>query len=152
MQIQIFTIPVFGNAAATDEMNRFLRSHAVVDIEKQFIPNGNNSCWTFCVRYMSGVTQPQTGKSEKLDYKEILDADTFAKYMLLRDCRKEIALKHSVPVYLVFTNEELANIARMPEIKTGELKRIQGVGLKRVEKYGSGLIEMYLDRNNETPN
>ena len=34
MQIQIFTIPVFADQGQVEEMNRFLRSHSIIDIEK----------------------------------------------------------------------------------------------------------------------
>lgn len=152
MQLKIFTIPAFDNTAATDEINRFLRSHTVVDIEKQFISNGNSSFWSFCVRYMSVETSLKSGQREKVDYKELLDPVTFAKFSLLRDCRKEIAQRDSVPVYLVFTNEELANIAKMSDISIAELQKIQGIGAKRLEKYGTELIEMYQLKSNETSN
>lgn len=152
MQLKIFTIPAFDNTAATDEMNRFLRSHTVVDIEKQFISNGNNSFWSFCVRYMSVETSLKSGQKEKVDYKELLDPVTFAKFSLLRDCRKEIAQRDSVPVYLVFTNEELANIAKMSDISIAAAQKIHGIGAKRFEKYGAELIEMYQLKSNETSN
>jgi hypothetical protein len=42
MQIKIFTIPVFDGEKLNEEMNKFLRAHTIVDIEKQLIANGQN--------------------------------------------------------------------------------------------------------------
>ena len=152
MQIQIFTIPVQDNAGQTEEMNKFLRSHTVIDVDKQLINNGMNSFWTFCVRYLEGYNQPIINTTEKLDYKEILEPEVFSKYSLLRDGRKEISEKNGLPLYVIFTNEELANIAKIDGIKIEELSKIKGIGLKRVNKYGKELIDIFNRKTNETPN
>ena len=34
MQVQIFTLPLMPDAAQTEEMNHFLRSHKVIDVRK----------------------------------------------------------------------------------------------------------------------
>jgi len=152
MQIQIFTIPVFHDSTLTEEMNRFLRAHTVIDVERQFIENGNNSCWTFCIRFMATEKKDSTGSTEKVDYKEILEPVIFDKFSILRQCRKEVAEKHGVPIYLVFTNEELANIARLPAIGIGEVKKTSGLSKTKMEKYGKALIELYQQKSNETAN
>ena len=38
MQIQIFTIPIYDGGDALNEVNKFLRSHRVAEIQKSFIP------------------------------------------------------------------------------------------------------------------
>ena len=45
-----------------------------------------------------------------MDYKEILKSEDFAVFARLRDLRKEIAQAEAVPVYTVFTNEQLAQL------------------------------------------
>ena len=37
MQFKIFTIPVVDNGTAIEEMNRFLRSHKVLEAEQQLV-------------------------------------------------------------------------------------------------------------------
>ncbi len=37
MQIQIFTIPIIGGEQINDEMNRFLRTHKVLQTESQLV-------------------------------------------------------------------------------------------------------------------
>ena len=34
MQVQIFTLPLMPDAAQTEEINHFLRSHKVIDVRK----------------------------------------------------------------------------------------------------------------------
>ena len=43
MQIKIFTIPLFGNEDALEEMNKFLRGNKVVDISKTLVQQGDVS-------------------------------------------------------------------------------------------------------------
>jgi len=143
MQIQIFYVPVPDSSQTLDEMNRFLRSYKIIDVDKQFVASASNSFWTFCIRYISGEQTGAERKQTKVDYKEILDEATFAIYSRLRECRKMISEKEAVPVYAVFTNEELANIARLESITPVGLLSINGIGKGKVEKFGKTLIELY---------
>jgi len=152
MQVQIFTIPLQDNASKTEEMNKFLRSHNIIDVDKQLINDGINSFWTFCIRYTDGYVSSVANTSEKTDYKEVLEPEVFSKYSVLRDCRKEIADRNGVPVYVIFTNEELSNIAKMEEVKVENVSKIKGIGTKKMEKYGSELIGMFNLKINETAN
>ena len=51
-------------------------------------------------------------KTGRIDYKEVLDEKTFALFSKLREKRKVLAEKDAVPVYSVFTNEQLAQMAQ----------------------------------------
>lgn len=46
----------------------------------------------------------------KIDYRDILKPEDFTIYSKLREIRKEIAEKNGVPVYTVFTNEQLITV------------------------------------------
>ena len=144
MQYKIFSIPLYGDKAQEDELNLFLRSHRIAAVDKHFSENA--SAWCFCVTYIESTTpsgfSPQTRK-EKVDYKEILDEPTFARFSRLREARKQIAADEAIPAYSVFTNEELAAIAAKEELTVGSIVGIQGIGDKRTEKYGHRLIELY---------
>ncbi len=52
MQLQLFAVPVKSLAAAEGEMNGFLRAHRVLAVKKEFVADGENSFWTFCVEYL----------------------------------------------------------------------------------------------------
>jgi len=37
MQLKYFTIPAFDSGAANEELNKFLRSHRVLEVEQEFV-------------------------------------------------------------------------------------------------------------------
>ena len=51
MQVKIFMVPVKQIAEAEAEMNGFLRSHRVLGVKTEFVCDGENSFWTFCVEH-----------------------------------------------------------------------------------------------------
>lgn len=98
----------------------------------------------FTIQYIDSEpnTQETFSSKEKVDYKNVLDTKTFAQFSKLREARKKIAQEDAVPAYAVFTNEELAEIAKLEEINDKTLLAISGIGEKRVEKYGTILTEL----------
>ena len=45
MQVKIFTIPIIGGERVNEEMNTFLRSKKVLQIEKEFL--ASSAAWSF---------------------------------------------------------------------------------------------------------
>ncbi|MDR1866618.1 MAG: HRDC domain-containing protein [Bacteroidales bacterium] len=150
MQFKIFTIPVADDGAALEDMNRFLRGHKVLEVEQQLLSTKTGSNWHFCVKYLANA-QPEGSRDggrpvsaqSKVDYREVLSEKTFAVFSVLRECRKKIAEEDGLPVYAVFTNEELANIASLEEITADRLKQVKGVGDKKAERFGVRLVETW---------
>jgi superfamily II DNA helicase RecQ len=140
MQYKIFTFSIFDDSH-TDDMNRFLRGNRVVQVEKQFVVMNGNAYWTFCVYYI-GVENKEPEVKGKTDYKNVLDEPTFAIFSKLRTYRKKIAEEDAVPAYAVFTDAELSEIAKLDEITEKKLLSIQGIGEKRVDKYGKTMCSM----------
>ncbi len=75
-----------------------------------------------------------------MDYKEILKPEDFAVFARLRDLRKEIAQAEAVPVYTIFTNEQLAQMVQQKATSKTGLEKVAGVGDARIEKYGSRVL------------
>ena len=98
MKYHFFTIqaqsPELGQAA----LNQFCSEHRVVGIDKQFVAQGFESFWSFCVTvvYMSPVKS--IDKRARIDYKEILNTEDFAVYAELRNLRKEINVKRKMGI------------------------------------------------------
>jgi len=150
MQFRIFTIPVVDDGSATEEMNSFLRSHKVLETEQQLISTKNGSQWHFCVKYLANA-QPDNKSNRvasKIDYREILDEKTFSVFSFLREIRKKIAEEEGMPIYAIFTNEELASIAALEEVSLETIKTVKGIGEKKMERFGKRLAEYY-NLNNE---
>ena len=142
MQIKIFTIPILSDDRDTEELNHFLRANKVIDIKKDVVLLDGNSCWSFCVTYIPSIFsvdnhQTSSNRQMKVDYKEILDAKTFDRFAKMRKLRKQIADNEAIPAYAVFTDAELAEIAKLAVLDTANIMKIRGIGKKKVEKYGS---------------
>src|ERR1035441_9832122 len=85
MQLKLFLLPVKNLSAAEAEMNAFLRSHRVLAVRKEFVSDGENSFWTFCVEYLEsapgGAGAPGLPGRPKVDYKETLGRGAYVRYM-----------------------------------------------------------------------
>ena len=55
---------------------------------------------------------------------------------------KKVAEKEAVPVYTIFTNEQLAQIAQNRVISKTGLQEISRVGDARVKKYGDDVVSI----------
>lgn len=133
MQIKIFSIPIPGGEQINDEMNVFLRSKRVLQVDSEFVSNAGGSFWCFCVKYLD---EAAPFNKEKVDYKQVLDDDSFQRFSRMRELRKQLAKDDGIPAYAVFTDEELSRMASVKELTPASLKSIKGIGEKRVEKYG----------------
>ena len=110
MHLKLFVLPIKNLGAAEAEMNAFLRGHRVLAVKKEFVADGENSFWSFCVKYLDsggGGGLLPGGKLPKVDYKEVLKPEDFEVFSRLRVWRKSVAEKEGVPVYVVLTNEQL---------------------------------------------
>lgn len=152
MNIKIFDIPAICPDDIIEQVNKFLRGHKVLDIDRQFYVSSDNiGHWSLLVTYLpmqSSYGFPE--RREKVDYKTVLDEVAFAKFTKLRMIRKQLADNDAVPAYAVFTDAELALIAQLPSIDATLLAQITGIGEKRIVKYGNLICERYNEARGES--
>lgn len=148
MALRFFRIPIEGNAALEAEVNALLAKRKVMRVSRELVQRESEPAWAVCVEYIeegalaaAGGTTPNTRKS-KIDYREVLNEADFALYSKLREKRKELAEKESIPVYAVFTNEQMSEIAKQrPQSKTA-LSRVVGLGEGKLSKYAEAVLEL----------
>ncbi|HHB79308.1 MAG TPA: hypothetical protein ENK85_08760 [Saprospiraceae bacterium] len=148
MQIQIYSIPTFANQALLDEMNAFLRGHQIIDVKQQLVTDEGSAYWSIFIRYVEGGkpnVMAKNSKKSSIDYREVLDKETFKIFSKLRSLRKELAEENGVPLYAVLNNKELAAIASLSEMTLDNVKKIEGIGQKKMEKYVAVLLQRYAD-------
>ncbi|TVQ82164.1 MAG: helicase [Flavobacteriales bacterium] len=145
MQIRTFIIPITDDGSAQAELNRFLHSHKVLSIEQQFYTAPSGASWCFCVTYISGSSETKFGYkgTKKVDYKNVLNGKEFERFSILRELRKEMAKEDAVPAYAVFTDAELAELAKKDILNENTVLTVEGIGEKRFEKYGKAIIEAF---------
>jgi len=145
MQMVFYAIPARSDAGLQEDLNRFLRSHRVLTVHREFVAQGDNSFWALSVEYMEGTasSSPEAasrGGKQRVDYKEVLSPEDFAVFAKLRDWRKATAEQEGIPVYAVLTNEQLAAIATKRPGSTTALRDIEGIGEGKAGKYGEAVM------------
>jgi len=140
MQIKLFTIPVSDSGTALDEMNRFLRGNKILEVENHLISNDHGAYWCFCVRYLEKAIASTGEAKAKIDYKQVLDEATFQKFSRLREIRKKVAADEGLPAFAIFTDEELAGLAKLETITQKTMLTIKGIGDKKVERFAKLFI------------
>ncbi|MEI6206877.1 MAG: HRDC domain-containing protein [Desulfuromonadales bacterium] len=144
MQWAFYRIPVIGGAES-DELNRFLRSVRVLTVHREFVDQGDASFWALAVEYLPAADsghRSARGISSKTDFKALLPPEDFALFARLREWRKQAANTEAVPVYTIFTNEQLAEMSRRRPSSVSALGEIDGIGQGRIEKYGKVVLEV----------
>jgi superfamily II DNA helicase RecQ len=142
-QFVSFFVSPFGEKSVTDELNAFLRSHRIVNVEKKLIDSERGTGWVFLVEYGTEVGKNTSNTSQRIDYREILNPTEYALYDKLRNLRKEIAEKSGIPVYTVFTNDQLASMVKKPPRVVKDLFGIAGVGEARIKQYGEAFLNLF---------
>lgn len=144
MRMHFFRIPMLDPGDAAGELNRFLASHRVVSVDREWVADGTNSAWAVCVTYVgTGPADAASGpKGGRIDYREVLSSAEFAVFAQLRALRKTLAEGEGVPVYAVFTNEQLAAMVTRRAATAADIAAIPGVGEARLKKYGEALLSV----------
>ena len=141
LQYNTFYIPLTDTGEIQSQLNAFLRSHRVLQVERHAFEGG----WGFCVEWIDGALSSSGcenwRKTPRIDYKEVLSVDEFERFSRLRERRKKISQEDGVPPYMVMTDAQLAEIAKMENPQISALERIEGVGTARVEKFGERLLK-----------
>jgi superfamily II DNA helicase RecQ len=151
-----FAVPALHPEPAQTELNEFLARERVLAVRREFIADGANSAWVFCVELVSGpgplpaalraagsraADAPQSRpRADAVDYKLLLSEPDFALFAALRSLRKQLAQAEGVPVYAVFSNEQLAAIVTRQAQTRAALGEIEGIGPARLDKYAGPVL------------
>lgn len=133
MQIKLFNVPVFGGDGAMDEMNRFLRATKVLQVENHLVSDTSGTFWSFCVKYLE-TSAPV--KKARVDYMEVLDRESFQRFAHMRKIRKQVAKDEGIPAFAVFTDAQLAELAKLEVLTPGTMGKVKDIGEKKVARYG----------------
>ena len=146
---KIFSIAIPSDGAEEADMNRFLAMHRIVSIRTQWVMRGDVPYEVFTVEYQGEAPAKKDQPSQRIDYRDELEPEQFIRYCKMRDERKKIADNEAIKAFMVFTNEQLAAIARIENPTLADLKKINGVGEAKVEKYGARIIESIREQSKD---
>lgn len=141
MELRFFSIPALQPQVAEAALNRFLLSHPVAGVDRQFVADGANSFWSICVQ-LAGSSAPEDKPRKRgaVDYREVLSPEVFARYARLRTLRNQLAEQQSLPPYAIFSNEQLAQIAALDPPSRTTMATIEGIGEKRLAQYADTFL------------
>lgn len=139
MEIKIFSIHALAADDEVEEVNRFLRSHRILQVDKTFSSEGGY--WSILVTYQEqGATNSSGGtdvhRKQKVDYKEVLSPEAYSRFEQMRGVRGELARKEGLAAFMIFSDRELAKIAELEEVDVDSLNALQGIDDKKRQKYG----------------
>jgi len=149
IQFKTFYMPtkMFGDEIEST-LNQFLSSTRVTNIKKEFVNNGDQSFWSFLIEYVVNEKPTEISdksKKGKIDYREILSPQDFALFAKLREWRKQEAAKENIPVYSIFTNEQISLISTKRISTKNGLLEIDGIGEARIKKYADDVIKIVIN-------
>lgn len=141
-QFMTFFVSPFSEPSSHAELNNFLKSRRIINVEKRLIDGERGTGWIFLVEYSDndGSKQSYT-MSSKIDWRDVLNPSQFAVYDLLRKKRKEIGEKTKIPLYGILSNEQLALMAQNPPKTKEEFIKIKGVGEQKYKQFGEEFLE-----------
>ena len=147
LQNRFFIIPISSISSTESELNAFLNTVKAINIQREFVTQGESSFWAVAVEYLTGDIQnesfgSQINRKPRIDYKEILSPEDFTIYSKLREWRKDTADSEGVRVYNILYNEHLAQIVENRVTSLSDLRRIKGVGEGKIKKYGEGILKV----------
>jgi len=147
MKIRIFTIPVLGGEGLVEEMNRFLSSKKIIRTREKLVKNGSDGMfWSFTIRYIDDINTPERERlQQKVDYKTLLSDEEFSRFSVMRVIRKRVAGEDGVPPYAVFTDWELSELSKSDNLTMETMRKIKGIGEKKLEKYGQFFLQQAMD-------
>lgn len=141
MNYKIFNIPIPNSETELNIMNKFLGGIRIISVQKEIVAAGGSSYWSFAIEYYHEKNNISAARKNKIDYREVLSEEDFAVYSSLRELRKNIAESEGVPVYAVFTNEQLSEMVKNRVVSNNALSKIPGIGDKKVNAYGERFIQ-----------
>jgi superfamily II DNA helicase RecQ len=142
MPFKFFQIPTSDTGGAAEELNTFLRSHRITAVRSELVRLNDTAFWAFSVEYAEAGARSQDRMLGKVDYREVLNETEFKVFSRLRDWRKAQAEREGVPIYTVFTNEQLADMVRRGVQSRADLGKIEGIGEARLNKYGEAVLQV----------
>ncbi len=159
LSIKIVTLPFVPAAEGFDQvaLEALGRQSEILQVTPAFFEHAGRPYWSLVIAHRpreapgeqpvqvaargaaqssaSGRATPSPGRPE------VAEAD-WGLYQELRAWRSKVADVLGVPVYLIFTNRQLAEVARLRPGSLAALGSVPGVGESRLRKHGKPVLEV----------
>ena len=153
MQFKFFIVPILSSEESGNDLNKFLRSHRVLEESHELVTTKNGAYWHFCVKYLDSTLSKKEYKSKvKVNYQEVLSEKNFKKFLIMKKIRKSLADMNAMPAYAIFTDHELSEICKLDKLDVNEISNIPGIGKSKVDKYTQIIITRFKEFTEDEKN
>lgn len=134
-----------------EEVRNFLKDKELISANDYLFIKNDVPYLTFVIRYFphrqeieQKIQSQSTNKNQRSDeaWKNLLTDADMGLFNLLRDWRSQRSKKEGLPPYILFTNQQLANIVKKKPQTLSELTKIDGIGKGKAEKYGGDVLDI----------
>ncbi len=146
MQIRIFTLQFNPLLGGFDEqpLRDFVTDKEVISLQDHFFQYDGRPYLTLILHYRQTVGPVTSGNKQKRDesWRKGLTGPDLALFNTLRDWRTARSRGDGVPPYVVFTNQQLAEIVKARPSTQAALGQIEGIGKSKLENYSAEILQL----------
>jgi len=150
--IKVFSLRFDALAGEFDDnpVREFTKDKEIIQVQDHLLVRNEIPYLILVIKYYpyrkeaeahAKAVPPNENRSNDAWKKELNEAD-MSLFNLLRDWRSERCKNDGIPPYLIFTNQQLANIAKQKPNSLSDLAKIDGVGSGKCERYGEGVLSI----------
>ncbi len=140
-QYEVFFLSAFGAHGAVEELNTFMRSHKVLNVDRKAIDSERGTGWMVFVEYLLNAANEVAVRGQKIDYKALLGDDDYLLFNKLRDERARLAKIDGIPVWSVATNDHLVTMIKNKVATLESYLELPGMSPKQGKKYGQAMVD-----------
>lgn len=144
MKLKAFTLQLDADSGLFDDtaLCAFLAERDAIAVDQHFFVHEGVPRWALLVQYRAMV-RPERARhldDEQPDWRADLSGDEATLFSALRNWRNNRARRDGRPAFVLFTNRQIGEIAKLRPHTLAELATISGVGEARVRDYGESVL------------
>ncbi len=148
MKIKTFQIRL-GDQLHQDEqtLNEFMETVTIKKTTTEFVTDSVNY-WSIIVYYEDGASRKPSfvkeNTADKLSFPSdaVLSNEEETVFRALQNWRNDIAIRTSLPGYMICNRSELVTISKIRPRNLEELGKIKGFSSKKLMKYGDDVLAL----------
>lgn len=154
MKLKVFTLQLDDSTGAFDDsaLQTLLSDWDALAVDQHFFVHDGAPRWALLVhcRETSATRRDHAPASGKSDWRADLSNDEADLFSALRSWRNSRARRDRRPAFVLFTNRQLAEIARVAPRTLTELATLHGVGEARVRDYGESVLAVVREAHGDS--
>ena len=142
MKLKVLKIRIDDRFQITDEaiVNDYLSRFEIVNMNAKLVAD-EITYWSVLIYYNNKKNTVISSKNTVNSESELSEEEKII-YNKLKDGRADKAREAQLPAYIIFHNTHLMSIARHKPCTLDDLENVNGIGKRKVEKFGREIIEV----------